>query len=167
MTPGSDRSLRDPSNTTRMSGRKRTSCRPASLAACWRALTTASSSAMRAATDSASLPINTAQSCPLAGRQCGSQRAHSQLSRPDESVSRQICTSLGLCRVATCATSQRPIARGASPGPATPITPRSGSEMVTGASGTSQVTSRRCSSSSGSASVTADGRSAVPTRSSR
>ncbi len=88
MAPGSDRSLRDPSKTTMMSGRNRASCGPAPLAACCRALMMASSSAILVATDSASLPISTAQSCPASGRQCGSQRAHSQLALPEESVSR-------------------------------------------------------------------------------
>ena len=67
----------------------------------------ASNSAIRAATDSASLPMRATQLCPVfagpvfagpvfagpvfagtvSGLQCGSQRAHSQLARPAESVS--------------------------------------------------------------------------------
>ena len=153
MTPGSDRSFRDPSNTTMMSGRElhrpggRRSQRPAACS-----LMMASSSAIRAATDSASLPISDDRSpVPgLAGSAAASGPTPSSAC-PQESVSTQICRSLGLCRVAAWATSQRPTARGASPGPATPSTPRCGSGTVTGASGICQKTCLRCSSCVGSA----------------
>ncbi len=164
--PGSMRSFRDPSKTTTMSCRNETWSIPESRWARCRPAMMACSSAIRAATVSASFPIRATER-PSPGRQCGSHLTHSQADRPEESVSTQICRSFGLCRVAAWAISQRPTLRGASPGPATPSTPRSRSGTATGASGTSQITVRRCSSWAGSASSTAEGRSAVPTRSSR
>ena len=166
MAPGSDLSFREPSNTTMMSGVNCTGWWLLPIDCCL-PLMMASSSVIRVDTDSAVLPISETAFCPWPGRQCGSQRAHSQTGCPLLSVSIQICRSLGECKVAAWATSQRPAARGASPGPATPSTPRCASGTVTGASGISQKTCLRCSSSVGSSSSTADGISAVPTRSSR
>ena len=94
----------------------------------------ACSSAIRAATVSASLPISAVQFCPSAGRQWGSQRTHCQAARPSAPVSTQTWTSSGLCSTATWATSHRPMARDTSPGPATPATDRSARGIVTGAS---------------------------------
>ena len=164
-TPGRDRSLREPSKTTTMSGPNRPW--PCSRIAWCRALTIAPSSAIRAATVSASLPISAAQFCPSAGRQWGSHRAQSQEACPLASVSTQTWTSSGLCRAATWATSHRPTDRGTSSRPAIPATPRPARGMVTGASGISQNRRRRCSSWVGSVSSTSDGKSAVPTRRSR
>ena len=149
MAPGSDLSRREPSNTTMMSGVNCAGRWLSPIDCCLLAMIP-SSSAIRVDTDSAVLPISETAFCPWPGRQCGSQRAHSQPGCPLLSVSIQIWTSLGECRVAAWATSQRPIARGASPGPATPSTPRCGSGTVTGASGISQNTCLRCSSSVGS-----------------
>jgi hypothetical protein len=64
IAPGRDRSLWDPSKTTTMSrgNRIRPACRPASASR--RAAMIAASSAIRAATVSASVPNSTAQFCP-------------------------------------------------------------------------------------------------------
>lgn len=164
-TPGSERRRRAPSSTTTTLGSS-SSARSAPARARARAVTSADSSASRRATVSVSVPISTAVSCPSRGRQCGSQRTHSQSGRAAGSVSTTMRRSCGLCSTAACPTTQRASRRGASAGPARPSTPRCPSAMVTGTSRAVQVTVRSCSGRSGSCTRTSEGRSAVPTRSS-
>ena len=168
MAPGSERSLRDPSKTTTMSRREPALLDMRSRSAFCRAVMMACSSAIRAATVSASLPISATQFCPSAGRQCGSHRAHSHAGLPagvGEHAELDVLRAVqggdlgdqpaagGPGHVAGSGDARRP-----------PVRPAA---IVTGASGISQNSRRRCSSWAGSVSSTADGRSAVPTRSSR
>ncbi len=166
--PGRARSRREPSSTTRVVGPLQIwlAANPASRAASWRAVTWASSSLIRRATLSASVPISDSAACPSRARACGSQRTHSQLSRPLGSVSTHTCRSAGECSTAACATSQRPIDRGSSPRPAMPSTPCTGIGTVIGTSGSSRGAVRLCSSWAGSETSTSERCVPVPTRSS-
>ncbi len=87
-TPGRDRSRRDPSHTTTMSGSLKVEpCDLFCSAAFLRASRICVSSPIRAPTVSASVPTSALTSCPPDGRACGSQRTQSQDSRAAFSLS--------------------------------------------------------------------------------
>ena len=124
----------------------------------------ASSSAIRVATD---LRVVADQHGAVLPRQRAGSAAASaptpSSSCPAESVSTQICRSLGLCRAAVWATSQRPTARGVSAGPGHADHAALGQRH--GDRGVRDLPERpACGARPGSGSVssTADGRSAVP-----
>lgn len=132
--PGIERSRRAPSSTTSTASvldRSPLPCCVRSSVVRW--LTVLASSAMRRPVVSVLVPVSDSQS-RLSGRACGSHRSQSHCAAPCSSESTMIDRSLGLCRVAAWATSQRAVAYSDSPGPATPSTPTSVSETATGTS---------------------------------
>ena len=141
IAPGSERSLPRPVEHDDDVGLNRMApCGPAAASAFCRAPTMASSSAIRAVTVSASLPIRRRSRPPARSEpapDAGSAAASAPIpSRPARlaSVSTQIATSFGLCRAAIWATSQRPVDRGAASGPAdaehSPLPQRHGDRRV-------------------------------------
>ena len=140
--PGTRRSVRAPSRTTRVLGsawlgapecagedrfRIRSAAWPASSATRW---VTVCGSAPTSATQSAPWP-----GAPRPGTQCGSQRTQFQCAAACGSSLRiTMERSRGLCSTAAWATSQRARPRDAAASPAMPTTPRSLSDSVTGTS---------------------------------
>ncbi len=166
--PGTSRRCRAPSAITRTSGSLNIALPMEEPSTRRRAWIWATSSEIRLAVDSGSLPTaTTGPAPPPGGRRCGSHRTQAQPSARERSERTTTRRSRGLCRTADWATSQRASAWTAGPVPATPTTPNSATSMPIGTSGMLQRTRRWFSSRAGSSISFTDGWSTVPIRSTR
>ncbi|SCE50163.1 hypothetical protein [Streptomyces sp. DfronAA-171] len=165
--PGTSRSRRAPSRTTRMSGSRSNVCaRAEEDLAATRFWMSEISSLTRCAVLSGSLPIATGDPGRPEAR-CGSQRTQFHDSACSSVVRTTIRRSRGLCRTAACATAQHARSRGARPGPETPTTPWSVISRPYGTSASRQCTARWFVSRAWSSIRLSEGRVTVPSRSVR
>ncbi len=166
--PGTSRSCRAPSAITRTSGSLNIALPMEEPSTRRRAWIWATSSEIRLAVDSGSLPTaTTGPAPPPDGRRWGSHRTQAQPSARERSERTTTRRSRGLCRTADWATSQRASAWTEPSVPATPTTPNSATSMPIGTSGMLQRTRRWFSSRAGSSISFTDGWSTVPIRSTR